>query len=322
MPGIRLRALGSLTLAAALVTGCASTDPGDDSAAGSDGASVVATTTFWGDVTAQLVDCAGSGTVTTLMPVGADPHDFAASSRDIATMSAADLVVANGLGLEEGLSDALDSAASDGADVFEVAPQLDPMPFAGGAGDEHAQDHAEEGHSGDDPHVWLDVSRVATAADLIGQRLAQGAGDETFARCGEQLSAELTGLHEEIRSTLAQVPAERRVLVTDHDALGYFAEAYGFEVAGVVIPGGSTLAQPSSAEMAALTETVRATGVTAIFANTANPQAVVDALATEVGAIEVVELYIGSLGAQGSGADTYQGMMRTNAARISEALSG
>ena len=115
---------------------------------------------------------------------------------------------------------------------------------------------------------------------------------------------------------------EKRILVTDHDALGYFAAAYGYNVAGTVVPGGSTLAEPSSAELAALAATVQETGVPAIFANTANPQALVDALAAEVGDVEVVDLYVGSLGPAGSGADTYQPMMTTNAQRISDALAG
>lgn len=109
--------------------------------------------------------------------------------------------------------------------------------------------------------------------------------------------------------------------MTDHDAFGYFADAYDFEVAGVVVPGGSTLARPSSAEMAALARTVRETGVPAIFANTANPQALVDALAQEVARVDVVDLYVGSLGDPGSGAESYQGLMTTNARRIAHALA-
>jgi zinc/manganese transport system substrate-binding protein len=286
----------------------------------------VATTTVWGDIAGQVVACAGVGEVTTLMPVGVDPHDFTASSKDVATMAAADLVIANGLGLEEGLEDSLAAVAREGAAVLEIAPLLDPIPF--GDGDDHADEedeHAEgeeDGHGGDDPHVWLDASRVATAATLIGAELAERTGDQAFATCGEQVSGELADLHDEVATALAAVPVDRRVLVTDHDAFGYFASAYDFEVAGVVIPGGSTLAKPSSAEMAALTEVVRDAGVPAIFANTANPQALVDALAAEVGNVEVVELYEGSLGEPGSGADTYQGMMRTNAQRISDALAG
>ena len=125
-----------------------------------------------------------------------------------------------------------------------------------------------------------------------------------------------------MRDILAAVPTDRRVLVTDHDALGYFADAYDFEVAGVVIPGGSTLAEPSSAELADLVQTIDAEGVSAVFSNTANSTALVDAVATEAGTqVEVVELFIGSLGSPGSGADTYAGMVTTNAQLIADALA-
>jgi zinc/manganese transport system substrate-binding protein len=321
-----LIATAGLVATALLLAGCAASNP-DASASGDRGLQVIATTTVWGDVADQVATCAGNGSATTLMPVGADPHDFTASSKDVAVMAAADLVIANGLGLEEGLEDSLEAVALEGVTVLELAPLLDPMPFGESAhaeeeaGEEHSEGE-EDGHDGDDPHVWLDASRVATAATLIGASLAERSGDQAFATCGEQVAADLTDLDAEIATTLGSVPANQRILVTDHDAFGYFAAAYDFEVAGVVIPGGSTLAKPSSAEMAALTQTVGESGVPAIFANTANPQALVEALATEVGNIDVVELYVGSLGEAGSGADTYQGMMRTNAQRITDALAG
>jgi zinc/manganese transport system substrate-binding protein len=307
--------------AALVLAGCASSDT-DTAASGSagPGASIVATTTIWGDITRQIVECAGAGQVTTLMPVGADPHDYAPSSQDVAAMVGADLVVANGLDLEEGLEKSLESAQQDGASVFEVAPLLDPIPF--GAEGEHSDEEGEEEHSGEDPHVWLDVTRAATAAALIGAELAGVTGDAAYTQCGEDLEAELTTLNEAVAATLATVPEDARILVTDHDAFGYFADAYDYTVAGVVIPGGSTLAEPSSAELAELTAAVKDAGVTAVFANTANPQALIDALASEVGDIDVVPLYVGSIGGPGSQAETYQGMMTTNAQLISEALRG
>ncbi len=112
------------------------------------------------------------------------------------------------------------------------------------------------------------------------------------------------------------------MLVTNHHSLGYFAQSYGFEVIGVVIPGGSTLAEPSSAELSALVEKVQQSGVRAIFGETTESETIADALASEVGtSVEVVELYTGSLGEPGSGADTLSGMLLTNATRITDALS-
>jgi len=324
-------ALACITSAALVLAGCAGPDPdtaASPSGSAGAGASVVATTTIWGDITRQIMECAGAGEVTVLVPVGADPHDYSPSSQDVAAMVGADLLVVNGLGLGEALGAGIESATQDGATVVDVAPRLDPIPF-GDEGEDHAEegeDHAEEGedhgHSGEDPHVWLDVTRAATASVLIGAELAELTGNAAFAQCGEDLQTELTTLDGEVAVTLATVPDDRRILVTDHDAFGYFAKAYDYTVAGTVIPGGSTLAEPSSAELAELTATVKDASVSAIFANTADPQTLTESLAAEVGDVEVVELYVGSLGGPGSGAETYQGMMAANAQLISDALRG
>jgi len=319
------------TVAAIGLVGCSTGGSGDDATGGGNASgadvTVVATTTILGDIAGQVATCAGGATVQTVMPVGADPHDFSPSSADVAAMVQADLVVANGLGLEEGLASALASAQDDGARVLEVAPALDPLPFAGEHshedGEEHAEEEGADEHGSLDPHVGLDVSRMARAAALIGDELTDATGDDAYAACGQEVSASLAETDEEVRTILAAVPAGSRILVTDHDAFGYFSEAYDFEVAGVVIPGGSTLAEPSSAEVSALVATIRATGVPVIFANTANPTALVDAVAAESGEqIAVVELYVDSLGPEGSGAETYQEAMVTNATRIADALAG
>lgn len=321
-------------LLAALVLAVASC--GGDDATSDASVQVVATTTMLGDVVGDVVECAG-GHTTTLMPRGADPHDFQASSAQVAELVRADLVVANGLGLEEGLADALASAASDGARVMEVAPLVDPIEFGGSHADEHDHgdeeahaaegepaDEAERDHGSLDPHFWHDVARMATATELVAAELGQLTGDAaTFERCGAEVAAELRKVDTDVRELLAPIPADRRVLVTDHDAFGYFAEAYDFEVVGVVIPGGSTLAEPSSAELSELIDTITREGVPAIFANPANPTALVDTVAAEAGAqVEVVELYVGSLGPEGSDGDTYAKMMTANAQRIAAALAG
>ncbi|MCL3860071.1 metal ABC transporter substrate-binding protein [Actinotalea sp. K2] len=290
------------------MTGCAATGGSGEVGSTRDAVSVVASTTILGSVAGQVTAC-GGGEVQTLMPVGADPHDYAPSSADVAAMVEASLVITNGLGLEEGLASALGTAEEDGATVLEVGPAVDPQPLSGATGST-------------DPHVWLDVSRMATAATLIGDELATVTGDATYAACGAQVATTLTETDAQVRAILDAVPAASRVLVTDHDAFGYFSRAYDFTVIGVVIPGGSTLAQPSSSELAGLAETVRRAGVEAIFANTANSTALVDGLAHEVGTrVSVVELYVGSLGAAGSGADTYQTMMLADAHLIADALA-
>lgn len=309
----------ALALTAVVVlgaAGCAS-DSGSDTE-GDPVPTVVATTTIWGSIAEQIVSCAGTGSAVTLMPVGADPHDYEASSTDVATMMAADLVVANGLGLEGDLLTALESAEQDGATILEVGPALDPLPLDG----DHSDDeHADDEHGDLDPHVWMDMGRAATAAGLIGEQLAEETGQADYAECGAQVAADIAATEEQVTATLAAVPAPDRILVTDHDSLEYFADAYGFDVVGVVIPGGSTLAEPSSAELAALTEVIATTGAPAIFVNTASPTDLADALAAEVGDVAVVPLDVGSVGAPGSAAATYQGMMIGNAAAIAGALA-
>lgn len=280
--------------------------------------SVVATTTILGDVAREIGG--NDATVEVLTPLGADPHDFTASSSQIATVNRADLVIANGLGLEEGLHDVLEAAQSDGVRLFEVAPLLDPLPYEGDEGHE-GESEDEEDHGSLDPHVWLDPLRMAEAARLIAERLAEiEPGIDWLARA-DVYGAELVEVDQEIAVMLSSVQASERRLVTNHESMGYFAHRYGFEVIGVVIPGGSTLGDPSSEELAALVDLIREEGVRAIFAETTRPSALADAVAGELGEdIEVVGLFTGSLGEPGSGAGTLIGLLKTNAGRIAEAL--
>ena len=295
--------------------------------------SVIATTTMLGRVANNIISCAG-GTTTVLMPVGADPHDFSASSDQIASMVNADLVITNGLGLESGLTDALENAANDGANVMEVAVLIEPIKFGSGGHDDHSDeeghdDHSDEeghddhGHGDLDPHFWFDMNRMADAAQLIGAELTQITGDLGYTTCADTTATQIQAAESDVREILASIPVENRILVTDHDALGYLADLYGYEVAGTVIPAGTTLASPSSADLAALVATIKAEGVTAIFANTAEPSALADAVAAEIGGnVSVVTLYVGSLGGPDSPAATYIDMMRTNAALIAQGLQG
>ena len=204
-----------------------------------------------------------------LLPIGADPHDHQPSARQLALVNEADLVVANGLRLEEGLVDALDSAEADGANVLEVAPLVDPIPL-GGTGAESGCDPTQE--SGDtsrcDPHVWTDPVRMAAAARTIAAELAALDSSVDWEGNAERYAQELLVADEEIAATLEAVPDDRRTLVTNHDSLGYFADRYGFEVVATVIPGGTTLGDPSSAELADLVAVIGDTGVPAIFAET------------------------------------------------------
>jgi zinc/manganese transport system substrate-binding protein len=290
----------------------------------------VVTTSLWADVVEHVVG--DDATVETIVPVGADAHAYAPSSRQVAAIQTADLVIANGLGLEEGLGDVLDAAAEDGVRVVELAPDLDPIPFSFVGADDHHDDdgsHAEEDgdeeghdHEGDDPHVWMDPDRVALAALLVADALGELDPSIDWTARAEAFADELRTAGTTMDDALAAVAADRRKLVTNHDALGYFADRFDFEIVGVVIPGGSTLADPSSGELAELVEVMETEGVRVIFGETSSPTNLADAVAAELGDdVEVVELYTGSLGEPGSGADTVIGMLITNAQRIAGALA-
>ena len=290
---------------------------------------VVATTTIVGDLVRNVVGDGVEVEVEVLMPLGVDAHAYLPSAQHVALISEADLVVAIGLGLEEGLVDVLASAASDGANILEIAPALAPLPFSASHSHEddeieEEEDHDEEdepGADGLDPHVWLDPVRMADAARLVAQRLAAIDDSGRWAENAETYASLLLALDGRIDGLLASVEPRDRKLVTNHDALGYFADRYGFEIVGTVIPSGSTLADPSSAQLAALVGVMEHEGVAAIFAETTDSTALADAVAAELGRpVEVALLFTESLGEPGSGAETLIDLLEENARRIASAL--
>jgi zinc/manganese transport system substrate-binding protein len=275
---------------------------------GSDGASdlgrptVVVTTNVLGDVVANLL---GDGAdVTVVMPVGASPHDFQASARQAAAMRDADLLVVNGGGFEEGLLPVIEGAEEDGVPVIEALSAVDAL--------------------GDDPHFFTDPSRMADAARAILAAVLDEIPEldrDAVRRDAAGYLEQLDGLATEVGTIVDRVPEDRRVLVTNHEVFAYFADAFGFEVVGTVIPGATTSEGPAAGDLAALLELIRREKVPAIFADTSSPTKLADALARDGGGIDVVELYSESLGAPGSDGATYLEMIRTNAERIVEALT-
>lgn len=187
--------------------------------------------------------------------------------------------------------------------------------------DEDEHGHDDHAHGEFDPHFWFDPIRVKVAVNELAERLAEEdpAGAALYADNAAAYNAELDELHAWIEEQVAQIPAERRALVTSHDSFSYFAERYGFEVVGTVIPGLTTEREPSAQEIAGLVDTIRDLGVRAIFAETTVGDAITQSVARETGA-SIATLYTGSLGAPGSGADTYIGMARANTLAIVEAL--
>jgi zinc/manganese transport system substrate-binding protein len=363
------RALLMCGAAALLLTACGAADEGDDAGAQADpeveegeaeetdDLLVVATTSILGDLVGNLLG--DDGEVEVVMPPGTDPHGFEPSAADAAMLREADLVVANGLQLEENLLSALESAEQDGARALELADQLDPIDFDWDGPDDHGHDdegeddghddeggddghgHDDEGeddglgeeagdggHGPEDPHFWHDPVRTADGVALIAAELADVSevvdADEWEARA-ETYADEILAVHAEVEETLSVIEDGDRVLVTNHDAFGYLASRYDFEVLGTVIPGASTQAEANPREFSQLIETVEEAGVATVFSENTESDRLAEQLASEVVdrsdlEIEVVQLYSDALGEQGSGAETYLDMLLENARRIADAL--
>ena len=333
------RAIAVVAALALLVSGCGN----DDDAAPGSTPTIMATTSIWADIVANVA-CDGQAEVITLIPPGGDPHAFQPSLQDRGRMESAVMIVANGLDLEEGLGDTLEAVEEAGTSVFHMAEHIETIGFAPGMELEHhdeeeeeegehhddeeeeeGEDHGEEeeghGHSGEDPHVWFDPIRVADALAPLSEALAtQGGLDSgSLSACVTKYRGELSALDDEIAGILAPLPHEQRLMLTNHDALGYFANRYDFELVGTVIPGGSSVGEANPAELQELIGLIDQTGVPAIFAESSHSSDDAEALARQAG-VDVVVLDTGSLGPSGSGSDTYLGFMRSNAKKIADAL--
>ncbi|HET8952044.1 MAG TPA: metal ABC transporter substrate-binding protein [Solirubrobacteraceae bacterium] len=280
---------------AALLAGCGSGGGGDGRP------TVVATTTQAADLVRSV---AGDRVrVRGVLAPNSDPHDYEVRPGDVKALARATLVVRSGGDLDAWLDGAIDSAGAD-------APVVDLL------------DHA--GAEGDDPHWWQDPRRAETAVEVIGAALAQAdpAGASAYAANTRRSVLRLRALDAAVRTCLAQIPPADRVLVTTHDALGYYARRYGLRVVGTVIPSLSTQAQASAGDLAELVDTIRREHVRAIFAESAVNASVEDAIAQETGARVGRPLWADALGPAGSSGATYEGSIRANTVAIVEGLSG
>ncbi|MGK5532198.1 zinc ABC transporter substrate-binding protein AztC [Streptomyces sp. URMC 129] len=304
----RARALlAVLPLVAVSLAGCGAAGSG-----GEQGAGIVVTTNILGDITRNVVG--DEAEVTVLMEPGADPHSFALSARQAALVEEAGLVISNGLGLEEGVRRTVEAAGDAGVPTLAVGEEVDPIRYR--EGDSAGQP---------DPHFWTDPRRVRTAVDVIADRVVEEVGgvDAAAVRANaEEYAAGLGRLDAWMADRFAEIPEERRSLVTDHHVFGYLAERYGFRIVGAVIPSGTTLASPSSSDLDSLAAAIREAGVPAIFADSAQPDRLARVLADEVGLrVEVIHLFSESLTEEGQGAGTYEEMMRANTDAIVSGLT-
>ncbi|HAQ24345.1 MAG TPA: zinc ABC transporter substrate-binding protein, partial [Acidimicrobiaceae bacterium] len=186
-------------------------------------------------------------------------------------------------------------------------------------------DHADHAHDGVDPHFFTDPARMAVAVKAISDFLIATIEGIDIAVLRSNTNAyvgKLEALDAEIAAMVEGVPEERRVLVTNHQVFGYFADRYGFEVVGTIIPTGSTADGASAQQLTKLSKTIKEEKVPAIFADTSSSDQLAQTLAAETGQIQVVKLYSESLGNEDSDGSDYLEMVRTNATRITTALGG
>ena len=313
-------ALASLVLVAGCNGSAASPSPSESTGAAAD-YTVIATTSVFADL-AQLA-LGDNVMIETIIPAGVDVHTFEPSPADAQKLAGADLIVMNGLGLDEWALSLLEAAGKSEEDVLELAEGIDESnAWVYLEGEEHdeeegkeeAEEGEEHGHGGSDPHIWLDPKGAAIYVDRIAARVAaelpERAAEIESAR--DAGLAEIAALDEELRVGFAAVEASARKIVTFHDAFGYFARAYGIEIVGVAVeaPG----QEPSAKEIAALIDAIKAAGVTSVFSEAQFPSKVLNQVAAETGATVLENLYSDALG--DAPANSYLGAMRANASAI------
>jgi ABC-type Zn uptake system ZnuABC Zn-binding protein ZnuA len=299
------------------VTGC-----GAGGASGEEGAGERVQVAATISVLQDLVEQVGGDRVEafSIVPVGGSPETYGPSPRDAGRISESQVVFENGLGLDAWVEDLVESAGNEEQTVVELSEGLEPI-----EGVEHEEEHGaeEEGehaheHTEANPHLWLDVANAEHYVERIRDTLAEvdPEGAEEYEANAAEYLAELEELDGYIRERVEGIPEERRKLVTFHDAFPYFAEAYGFELVGVVLENPE--AEPSSREVAEVVRTIEEEGVPVVFTEPQFNAGLADTVAGEAG-VEVRELYTDTLVDDEAG-DTYEAMMRTNIDRISEAL--
>lgn len=302
-----MRRRSLLALAATGALGLAACGP----AAPSDLPDVMVTTNVLGDVVAQVLG--EQARVTTLMQANADPHSFEISVQQAASMGKAALVVSSGLGLEAGLQQHLDRVSVAGVPRLVAGDCVEVLSYTDG-----------DSAGNSDPHFWTDPQAMIEVVNGIEAAAAAipGINTQALARTAQTYRGQLEQLDADMVAAFAAIPDERRALVTNHHVFGYLAHRYGFRVIGAVIPGGTTLAAPSAADLRELSEAIRQAGVSTIFAESSQPDRLVQVLASESGLdVQVAELFTESLTGPTGAAPNYLQMMRVNTERISTGLA-
>ena len=307
------RARGAATIAAAtaalalLAVGCGGTDSSN-----SEQLDVVATTTQIGD----WVGAVGGDAVSVhqVLQPNTDPHQYEPRPSDVAAAADARVVFASGDNLDAWVDQLVSDSGSD-AGIVDLGA-LAPVRLPGDTSGDEASKY--------DPHWWHDPRNTEAAVAAIERRLAalDPAHAALFARNGAAYERRLRALDAGIGRCFARVPAGERKLVTDHDAFGYFAQRYGIETVGAVIPSQTTQAQPSAKDVSELIGLIEREGVKAVFPESSLSPKVAEAIARQTGASADHELYGDTLGPEGSPGATYLGMEAANAEAMVRGFSG
>jgi ABC-type Zn uptake system ZnuABC Zn-binding protein ZnuA len=271
---------------------------------------VLAVETFLADV-AQNV--AGDRLqVQALLPIGVDPHSYQPTPGDVARVAESDVVIVNGGGVEGYIDQLLQNAGGEHQLIVASQGLISRTPRPG--------ELPVEGQT--DPHFWLDPTNVVRYVENIRDGLSQAdpAGAEVYARNAETYIAQLKALDQWIAGQVQQVPPARRLLVTNHESFGYFADHYGFQIVGTIVPSVSTGSSPSAQQLAQLVDRIRATGAPAIFLETGTNPQLAEQLSQETGIRVVTGLYTHSTTAAGGEAPSYIEMMKFDTRAIVDAL--
>jgi len=294
------------------------------------GLNVVATTTIVADVVRAV---AGEDIdLVTLLPANADPHAFQATPNDLVAISNADVIFISGAGLEADFADIL---ATGDALTIDLSTRV---ALRESVGVEHHHEHGEEDHEqGDedhehadeehshgayDPHVWFDPTNVMIWTSSIERTLAELDPENAvgYASRATTYRRSLADLDLWTWDRVSRIPNERRNLVIDHLSFGYFAARYGLRQVGAILPGFSTLSEPSAREIAELIDTIGDLGVPAIFVGTTVNPVLAESIATDTGTA-VVSIYTGALSDPTGPAPTYIEFMRFNTMAIVDVLT-
>lgn len=264
--------------------------------------SVLAAETFLADV-AQNV--AGERVkVEALLPMGLDPHTYEPTPQDLVEITESKVLIVNGAGFEEWLDEYIENSGGDQLVIEASQGLLESSPRPG------------------DPHFWLDpVNVIAYVEDIrAGLATVDPEGEQGYERNADAYIGELKALDAWITEQIAQLPAERRILVTNHESFGYFADRYGFTVIGTIIPSASTGAAPSARQLVQLVDAIKKTNAPAIFLESGSNPQLAEQVARETG-VQVIEgLYTHSVSPPGGEAPSYIAMMEYNTRAIVEAL--